>query len=810
MRILSWYIVVNAFVLMSSSAHAVVIDTVPVGNPGNAADTEIMSDGTTGYGDVPYEYRIGKYEVTNAQYAEFLNTKDPTGIDTLNLYLPSFCDRAQCGINFNAAAVDGAKYVVKPGRDDHPVTYVTWYAAIRFANWLHNGQGNGDTETGAYTLGPLASGDPLHGNNITRNVGAQWFLPSENEWYKAAYHKNDGVTGNYWDYAMQSNVAPTAAIPPGGANSANFNDVLGDVSPVGAYSHALGPYGTFDQAGNLGEWNEALLSPGQFDSDGIRGTRGASWFGGGTDVTESLAASSRPAGGCAHGGNMDCGGFALGFRVASVANPVPEPGTWLLLAAGTAIIALGRWRFRFSTVICVAGLFPSAAQAVVIDTVLVGNAGNAADTQIMSDGTTGYGDVPYEYRIGKYEVTNAQYAAFLNAVDPTGANALLLYSGGMSNRPEGGINFDAAASHGSKYSLKSGFGNRPVIQVSWYNALRFTNWLHNGQGSGDTENGAYMLMGMLNSSNDEAKGATITRNPGANWFLPSEDEWYKAAYHRNDGITGNYWDYPTGTDVAPTAEAPPGGDNSANFSGVIDTVSDVGAYTKSSSSYGTFDQGGNLYEWNESLTIKRDRFRDFYFRGLRGGGWFGEGSVNPQVVVASNRPAIGGEGGSNPGGQSIHWGFRVASAADPVPEPGSWLLLAAGTAIIALGGLRSRFPAVICAAALVPTAAHAVVIDTVLVGNAGNAADTQIMRDGTTGYGAVPYEYRIGKYEVTIAQYAEFLNTKDPTGIDTLHLYLPSFCDRVQCGINFDAAPVDGAKYVVNPATTGQIQWHQH
>jgi formylglycine-generating enzyme required for sulfatase activity len=305
-----------------------------------------MSDGTTGYGAVPYEYRIGKYEVTNAQYAEFLNTVDRAGIDTFNLYLPSFCDRVQCGITFNAAAVDGAKYIVKPGRDNHPVTYVTWYNAIRFANWLHNGQGNGDTETGAYTLGPLAFGDPLHGNNITRNEGARWFLPSENEWYKAAYHKNDGVTGNYWDYPTQSNAAPTAAIPPGGVNSANFNDVLGNVSPVGAYSLAPGPYGTFDQAGNVGEWNEALLSIGLTDSDGIRGVRGASWFGGGTDVTESLSASSRPAGGCAHGGNMNCGGFALGFRVASVISVVPEPTTSLLILPGAAVALVTRRRVR--------------------------------------------------------------------------------------------------------------------------------------------------------------------------------------------------------------------------------------------------------------------------------------------------------------------------------------------------------------------------------------------------------------------------------------------------------------------------------
>ena len=59
--------------VISDSASAVAIDWVLVGDPGNAADTELMSDGTTGYGAVGYAYRISKYEVTNAQYAEFLN-----------------------------------------------------------------------------------------------------------------------------------------------------------------------------------------------------------------------------------------------------------------------------------------------------------------------------------------------------------------------------------------------------------------------------------------------------------------------------------------------------------------------------------------------------------------------------------------------------------------------------------------------------------------------------------------------------------------------------------------------------------------
>jgi hypothetical protein len=78
---------------------------------------------------------------------------------------------------------------------------------------------------------------------------------------------------------------------------------------------------------------------------------------------------------------------------------------------------------------------------------------------------------------------------------------------------------------------------------------------------------AYTLLG---GTPIPSNANSITRNGGARWFLPSEDEWYKAAYHKNDGVTGNYWDYPTSTDAVPFSDQPPGSDapdlsNTANF-----------------------------------------------------------------------------------------------------------------------------------------------------------------------------------------------------------------------------------------------------
>jgi sulfatase modifying factor 1 len=168
----------NALVALAfffcAAAQAATIATVPVGNPGNAADT-------TGSGSVGYLYHIGKYEVTNDQYVEFLNSVDPTGGNTLALYNTSMASDARGGINFNGGAPNGSIYEIKPGRGNNPVVFVSWYDSIRFANWMHNGMGDGDTEDGAYTLGALGGGGvPIDGSSITRNPAARWWVPSDN------------------------------------------------------------------------------------------------------------------------------------------------------------------------------------------------------------------------------------------------------------------------------------------------------------------------------------------------------------------------------------------------------------------------------------------------------------------------------------------------------------------------------------------------------------------------------------------------------------------------------------------------------
>jgi|694.fasta_scaffold87749_1 formylglycine-generating enzyme required for sulfatase activity len=273
------------------------------------------------------------------------------------------------------------------------------------------------------------------------------------------------------------------------------------------------------------------------------------------------------------------------------------------------------------TLAATAALITSASASVTIDWVTVGHAGNAADT-------TGYGAVAYAYQIGKYEVTNAQYGAFLNAKGASNSGAI--YNSSMSST---GIT-QTGSSGNFSYSVTSGFENKPVVYVSWFDAARFANWMMNGQGSNDMETGAYTLNG--------ATSGIITANAGAQVYIPTEDEWYKAAYYNAANQT--YSLYPNGQNSITTADA--------NYGNVVGSTTDVGSYSGDGSSYGTFDQGGNVWEWNDAVSGSA--------RALRGG------SFNS----VENNLRASGRNTNGPALELNFIGFRVAS----VPEPTSLLL----------------------------------------------------------------------------------------------------------------------------------------
>jgi len=355
---------------------------------------------------------------------------------------------------------------------------------------------------------------------------------------------------------------------------------------------------------------------------------------------------------------------------------------------------------------CALFCFCAPASAVTIDWVTVGNAGNAGEITGTAAGsiwpTAVVGNISYEYKIGKYEVTNSQYVEFLNNVDATGANSLGLYSPGMNDDPRGGIVQNLVAANGSKYSVKSGQQDNPVVYIDFYDAVRFTNWVNNDGGT-NTETGAYTLLG---GTAVPSNAATLTRNPDAKVFLPTESEWYKAAYHKNDGATGNYWDYATRTDVPAYSDNPlsintPDATNTANVFAVdldfgngyddgfavsgfeldlgTNLLTNVGAYGLAVGPYGTFDQGGNVKEWNETLII--DGFG--MHRGISGGSWStGSDAVGATVRFFGN-PVDNGNTYDN-------IGFRLGgyfSVVDPgpggggggeIPEPSTLLLACCG------------------------------------------------------------------------------------------------------------------------------------
>jgi formylglycine-generating enzyme len=333
---------------LAVSTHAVTIDMVPVGNAGNANDTLPV------YGAVNYEYQIGKYDVTIGQYTDFLNAVAKT--DTYSLY------NAGMGTNENIRGISqsgtsGAYTYSVIGPDgvvngqsgaNRPITYVSWFDSARFANWLANGQPTGaqtstTTENGAYNVNGATSGTAPARNVTNPNTGATptYVIPTENEWYKAAYYSpvlNSG-SGGYYTYATQSNAAPGNVIG-GGSNQANYITGAGYsvtqsasysasqnyLTDVGAFTNSASFYGTFDQSGNVFQWNDRDGTAGS-----SRGLRGGSWHG--TDAFY-LSSSNRylyvPSGEY----------FNVGFRLASPV-AVPEPSTWVMGLAG---IACGGWK----------------------------------------------------------------------------------------------------------------------------------------------------------------------------------------------------------------------------------------------------------------------------------------------------------------------------------------------------------------------------------------------------------------------------------------------------------------------------------
>jgi len=280
-----------------------------------------------------------------------------------------------------------------------------------------------------------------------------------------------------------------------------------------------------------------------------------------------------------------------------------------------------------------ADTFGSGANAFTLNFVQVSQTNNATDPLTGSR----YGAVPYEYRASIYEIS---------ANDITKATA-----GGLSN-----------------VTAPTYLGDRPAADISWYEAAAFVNWLNTSTG----KTAAYALtfsnsqwsMALQSSSNAWTAGGTnLYRNKDAYYFLPSENEWYKAAYYNRTGT--NYFLYPTASSSVPTAVASGTNTGTAVFTGngVTPTQPAVVTAAGGLSPYGTMGQGGNVWEWMETAAdgTNTTSTENRNVRGSR----FGAG---PNDMQSTAQLAL------NPANGDINVGFRVAS----VPEPSTYALLLLG------------------------------------------------------------------------------------------------------------------------------------
>ncbi len=292
-----------------SGMTAFTIDFVGVGNPGNGNDNVTPAIGPELYfGGVDYAYRIGVYEISQEQI-----------------------DKATAG---GLAGVTGGVY-----SGAKPAASINWLEAAAFVNWLNTSTGHQAAYqlTGLTGLTPWSSSEAwqLGGENLYRHKDAYYFLPSEDEWYKAAYHRNDGVTSNYWSYATGSNTAPaqelTGGTTPGTAVYNSSLEVGFPLSPADVtLAGGLSPYMTMGQNGNIWEWTESAHDGLNDSGDETRAARGGHW-----STSEGFLLSSYRS-----SGTLTAENNSTGFRVASV----PEPSSAVLMLAGLGAFLLMRRR----------------------------------------------------------------------------------------------------------------------------------------------------------------------------------------------------------------------------------------------------------------------------------------------------------------------------------------------------------------------------------------------------------------------------------------------------------------------------------
>jgi sulfatase modifying factor 1 len=282
---------------IGSGVNSFSIDFVTIGNPGNPADT---TGNPNPAGSVPYSYRIGKYEISEQM------------IEKANLL--------------------GGLGITKDARgSDKPATSVSWFEAAQFANWLNTSTGHTPAYKfdagGAFQLW-LPSDPGYNAGNLFRNGLAKYFLPSADEWYKAAYY--DPVAGVYWDYPTGSNALP---IPTAGGTAPGTAVVLQDLAAGPAdimQAGGMSASGTTGQGGNVSEWEETEFDLSNNSVGSLRGGRGGGWNSVRSDLSSQFSRAGR---------FPELSLSGNGFRIASL---IPEPAAEYALSSAIFLLLLSK------------------------------------------------------------------------------------------------------------------------------------------------------------------------------------------------------------------------------------------------------------------------------------------------------------------------------------------------------------------------------------------------------------------------------------------------------------------------------------
>lgn len=481
---------------------------------------------------------VAHTELSNDAYCKFLNACAKRG-DPHQLWNKLMADHFFGGIVRTGADGDW-KYSAKPGYGRKPVTYISWESAARYCNWLSYGRPvtgaselgttEGDETFGVYDTRQFGTPEFVRGNStVRRNTDKAYFLPTAEEWRAAAFAGDDKGEPVVYDGHWARPFPHLADVDDGVTNQLGLVNMLG----------------------NVAEWVQDRRPNSSFFM-----ALGGSIIRGRYSLAKNYIEGDES--------NKPIGTF--GFRVAHADKPMvlPRPGEEDVVAYEES------WRINVKAVMS-------------SDWCLIGYPGNRRDPFYK------VGRVDYEFEMARYPVTNEDWCRFLNVVGREKAIELGLYNPDMSTGVCGGIEM---GDDGASFKCRVGCERRPVVYISYMDAMRYCNWLS----SGDTEKGAY-----------DVDSPNYHRLSGAKYFIPTDDEWCKAAYFDPTKLGGRkYWDYPCRTsDLPPNDPKLP---HACNYF-VGDHLGEKGPYylskvedyPTSDTFFGCRQMAGNVWEWVEPV-----------------------------------------------------------------------------------------------------------------------------------------------------------------------------------------------------------------